>query len=115
MGFFEFIFKKEKSLLDKEREEREKIRAILETKLNEYNFSKMEKKEVFDVVEIAEANIRNLKDTLIGVDKNDPASEHIVKRVSEEIAEIQKEMSENIKLKVKEIRIRKENYKKELE
>ena len=46
---------------------KEKLMASLTKSLTAHNFTKMEIKEVFDIIDLAEADIQNLKDSLMQI------------------------------------------------
>ena len=114
MGLFNFFGKsasntQQKKLDQKQsREEmKEKLMKTLTTSLTAHNFTKMEIKEVFDIIELAEADIQNLKSTLVQIKQTnrDPAT--AISKIKKEVENIQKQMADDIKTKIKQIKQRK--------
>ncbi len=109
MGLFNFFGKSagnpqpKKLQQQQSREEmKERLMNTLTKSLSAHNFTKMEIKEVFDIIELAEADIQNLKSSLIQIKQTSA-----VAKIKKEVESIQKQMSEDIKLKIKQIKQRK--------
>lgn len=115
MGFFDELFgKKETNKTEQINKDRDKIKSDLEKILKTAGFTKLEIKEVLDVIILAEADIQLLKDSLIGTNINNSDPTPVMKKVMDEIRARQQEMAVDIKKKIQEIKKRKEQFKKEL-
>lgn len=115
MGFLDNFFGKEKSQTEKIKEERDKIKTTLENNLKQLGFTKLEINEVIDVITLAEADIKVLKDSLIGTNINNSDPTPIMKKVMDEIRERQQQMAADIKVKVEQIKKRKADFRKEIQ
>ncbi len=115
MGFLDSFFGKEKTQTEKIKEDRDKIKTVLQGNLQKLGFTRLEIKEVLDIVTITEAEIQVLKDSLIGTNINNPDPLPIMEKVRDEIRALQQKMATDIKLKVQQIQKRKAEFKKELQ
>lgn len=107
MGFLDF-FKSDESGSDESVEEmQEELRETLRKTLGAQRFTEMEIKEVQNIIEIAEANVRILKDALVQVKLTNASPESAILRIKEEIELVQNQMSQDIKMKIVEIKKRK--------
>ena len=115
MGFFDKFFGTQKSISEKIKEDRDKVRKVLENNLKQLGFTSLEIKEVQDIITMAEDDIQILKDSLIEVKTNNADPAPFMKKVTEEIRARQERMSIDIKKKVQQIKKRKADFKKELQ
>lgn len=106
MGFFDFL-KDTPSSEPSEEDLRNELRETLRNTLGAHRFTEMEIKEVQNVIDIAEAEVQILKDSLVQVKLTNPAPEAAILRIKEEVELVQARMSEDIKLKIIEIKRRK--------
>ena len=106
MGFFDF-FNSDTNNEASSEDMQEELRETLRKTLGAQNFTEMEIKEVQNIIEIAEANVRILKDSLVQVKLTNSSPEAAILRIKEEIELVQSEMSDNIKRKIIEIKRRK--------
>lgn len=92
---------------------KERLMNTLTQSLSAHNFSRMEIKEVYDIIELAEADIQTLKDTLLEIKQtsSDPAAAII--KIKKEVELIQQQMAADIKTKIRQIKLRKQQFKKE--
>ena len=116
MGLFNFFGKSEnskpKDALQAQEEMKQRLMEKLTENLSAHNFTKMEIKEVFDIIELAEADIQTVKDTLKQIKQTSTDPTAAIERMKREVAEIQQQMSEDIKAKVRQIKQRKMLYRK---
>lgn len=119
MGLFNFFGKsneaqKKKVEKPKSRDEmKERLMATLTKNLSEHNFTKMEIKEVFDIIELAEADIQELKDSLMQIKMTSSNPTAAVMKIKKEVEFIQQQMAADIKTKIRQIKLRKQQFKKE--
>ncbi|MDD3236929.1 MAG: hypothetical protein PHV37_02380 [Candidatus Gastranaerophilales bacterium] len=115
MGILDNFFKPKDKKSEKKPDphHREKSKGLLISKLKDRGFTRLEVKEVLDIISLAEADIQVLKDS-IGEAKANENSVKIMAKVMNEIKSRQTEMSEEIKQKIIQIQTRKAAYKKEL-
>ena len=92
---------------------KEKLMASLTKSLTAHNFTKMEIKEVFDIIDLAEADIQNLKDSLMQIKMTSSDPTAAILKIKKEVEFIQQQMAANIKTKIRQIKIRKSQFKKE--
>ena len=113
MGLFNFfgkddaqpkVVKQQKS----NSEMKERLMATLTKSLSEHNFTKMEIQEVFDIIELAEADIQNLRSSLIQIKQTSDA----ILKLKKEVEFIQQQMAADIKTKIRQIKLRKNQIKK---
>lgn len=117
MGLFNFfgkddaqpkVVKQQKS----NSEMKERLMATLTKSLSEHNFTKMEIQEVFDIIELAEADIQNLRSSLIQIKQTSDNSTAAILKLKKEVEFIQQQMAADIKTKIRQIKLRKNQIKK---
>lgn len=119
MGLFNFFGKSNSSQpnrvqAQKNRDEmKERLMATLTTNLSAHNFTKMEIKEVFDIIELAEADIQSLKDSLVQIKQTSANPTAAILKIKKEVEFIQQQMAADIKTKIRQIKLRKQQFKKE--
>ncbi len=119
MGLFNFFGKSNSSQPKKVQaqqnrdEMKERLLETLTKNLSAHNFTKMEIKEVFDIIELAEADIQNLKDSLVQIKKTSANPTAAVLKIKKEVEFIQQQMAADIKTKIRQIKLRKQQFKKE--
>ena len=119
MGLFNFFGKSNDAKKEAKKPQskdamKERLMATLTKNLTEHNFTKMEIKEVFDIIELAEADIQNLKDSLLQIKMSNPNPTAAVMKIKKEVEFIQQQMAADIKTKIRQIKLRKKQFKKEL-
>ena len=114
MNFFQKLFKVEKTPMDIEKERRQQTQDLLDNNLKKFGFTKLEIKEVMDIIEIAEANIKIIKEEMASLPTEKQSSEEVLSKARKESLTIQEKMAEDITKKIHEIKKRKDAYKKEL-
>ena len=72
----------------------------------------MEIREVFDIIELAEADIQNLKASLIQLKQTSSDPTAAVLKIKKEVQFIQQQMAADIKTKIRQIKLRKQQVKK---
>lgn len=118
MGLFNFFGKSDNTKpklqdsIKAQEEMKERLMAKLTENLSAHNFTRMEIKEVFDIIELAEADIQTVKDTLKQIKQSGSDPTAAIAKMKKEVAEIQQQMSEDIKAKVRQIKQRKMMYRK---
>ena len=119
MGLFKFFGKsnedKPKQQLSQQtrNEMKERLMKTLTENLSAHNFTKMEIKEVFDIVELAEADIQNLKESLLQIKLTSSNPTAAILKIKKEVEFIQQQMAADIKTKIRQIKLRKQQFKKE--
>ena len=117
MGLFNFfgkddaqpkVVKQQKS----NSEMKERLMATLTKSLSEHNFTKMEIQEVFDIIELAEADIQNLRSSLIQIKQTSDNPTAAILKLKKEVEFIQQQMAADIKTKIRQIKLRKNQIKK---
>lgn len=114
MGIFDNLFGQEKCKMEKIKEDRDKIRKIVDENLKKIGFTNLEIKEVLDIITITETEIQALRDSLIITNVNQDNQQLIMDKLTNEIKELQVQMATDIKNKVKSIQKRKAEFRKEL-
>lgn len=111
MGFLKKVANKigivKKSKEEEIKEERNDVKYTLEKKLKEIGFTESEIDEVFAIIEHAENKLRIKKDSLVGMNINNPNVNEDMKIVFEAIRNIQNQMNEDVRAKIAEIKGRK--------
>ncbi|MBQ2644431.1 hypothetical protein IJG14_02510 [bacterium] len=90
-----------------------KLMNSLTTNLSAHNFTKTEIQEVFNIIEEAEANINKLKEALLQIKNSNVNPTAAVLKIKKEVELIQQKMAADIKIKVRQIKLRKQKTKKE--
>lgn len=117
MGLFNFfgkddaqpkVVKQQKS----NSEMKERLMATLTKSLSEHDFTKMEIQEVFDIIELAEADIQNLRSSLIQIKQTSDNPTAAILKLKKEVEFIQQQMAADIKTKIRQIKLRKNQIKK---
>lgn len=93
-------------------EMKERLMATLTKSLSEHNFTKMEIQEVFDIIELAEADIQNLRSSLIQIKQTSDNPTAAILKLKKEVEFIQQQMAADIKTKIRQIKLRKNQIKK---
>ncbi len=88
-------------------EERSEIKLTMAKNLKSIGFGKEEIDEVLNIITEAEAKIQEQKDKLIGTNINNPDVNNTMKPIFDEIKKIQLKMGDDIRLKISEIKQRK--------
>jgi len=83
------------------------LKAKLKYQLKIRGFSDMELKEIIDVIELAEADIRVAEDSLAHVHINNPDPTRAMHAALEDIRRYEKELAYNVRKKILEILARK--------
>lgn len=118
MGLFNFFGKNAGSQPKQQQQQqskdamKERLMATLTKSLSAHNFTKMEIKEVFDIIELAEADIQNLKASLIQIKQTNSNPTAAVLKIKKEVEFIQQQMAADIKAKIRQIKLRKQQVKK---
>lgn len=111
MGLFNFFGQTNSQNKPKQEQSKEDMKKRLMEKLtvslSDHNFTKMEIMQVYDIIELAEADIQNLRDTLNQIKKTSSDPTAALGKIKKEIEQIQQQMAIDIKEKVKEIKRRK--------
>lgn len=111
MGFLRKVAKKmgiaPKNKEEQIKEERTDVKSTLEIKLKSIGFSDDEVDEVFAIIEHAENKMQIKKDSLVGMNINNPKVNEDMKVVFEAIRNIQNTMNEDVRAKIAEIKARK--------
>lgn len=94
-------------------ERKERLMQTLTKSLSAHNFTKLEIKEVFDIVELAEADIQALKNSLLQIKQSNTNPTAAIIKIKKEVEYIQQQMAADIKTKIRQIKLRKQQYKKE--
>lgn len=119
MGLFNFFGKsnetKPKQQLSPEakNEMKERLMKSLTASLSAHNFTKMEIKEVYDIIELAETDIQALKDSLMQIKLTSSNPTAAILKIKKEVEFIQQQMAADIKTKIRQIKLRKQQFKKE--
>lgn len=118
MGLFNF-FGKSNSTTQTNSENRqnkdemkEKLMATLTKNLSAHDFTESEIKEVFNIVETAEENIQSLKENLLKIKETSENPTIAIIKIKREVEFIQQQMSADIKTKIRQIKLRKQQSKK---
>lgn len=101
MEFDDFSDKKTET--DKIREKREKIKGQLTKQLIALKFSDVQIEDVLQIIDIAEAEIEQIKSKLIGTNINNPDPTPIMQAIFNEIRLKELQMGIDIRQKIDEI------------
>lgn len=112
MGITDWFFPKKKTKTDKINEDRVKVKQNLSEGLKKIGLTKMEIKEVLNIVDATETEIQDLKNSLLGKNINNPDAMAVLEKTKVEIRTLQEQMALDIKKKVQEIQKRKSDYRK---
>ncbi len=119
MGLFNFFGKsnstqpKQVEANSKNSEMKQRLMQTLTKNLSAHNFSESEIQEVFNIIETAEADIQNLKDNLVRIKETSANPTIAILKIKKEVEFIQQQMAADIKTKIRQIKLRKEQFKKE--
>lgn len=119
MGLFNFFGKsnstqpKRTESNSKNSEMKERLLQTLTKNLSAHNFTKSEIQEVFNIIEVAEDNIQDLKDNLIRIKETSANPTIAILKIKKEVEFIQQQMAADIKTKIRQIKLRKQQFKKE--
>ncbi len=87
--------------------DRNALKKKLELNLRKRGFSRMEVKEVLDVITLAEADIKIAEDSLAHINVNNPDPTRAMHAAMQDIRRYQKELEYNIRKKIMDIMARK--------
>ncbi len=119
MGLFNFFGKSNSTpQVDAETQQtrnqmKEKLMATLTKNLSVHNFTQSEISEVFSIIEKAEDNIQKLKENLLHIKETSENPTVAIIKIKREVEFIQQQMSADIKTKIRQIKLRKQNKRKE--
>ena len=94
-------------------EMKERLLKTLTENLSAHNFNKNEIQEVFSIIEQAEVDIQGLKDNLIEIKQSSENPTAAILKIKKEVEFIQQQMAADIKTKIRQIKVRKQQFKKE--
>ncbi len=94
-------------------EMKERLLKTLTENLSAHNFNKNEIQEVFSIIEQAEVDIQGLKDNLIEIKQSSENPTAAILKIKKEVEFIQQQMAADIKTKIRQIKLRKQQFKKE--
>ena len=90
-----------------------RLMKTLTENLTAHNFNKVEIKEVFDIIDGAEADIEKLKETLNQIKQTNANPTLAILKIKKAVEFIQQQMAADIKTKIRQIKLRKHLIKKE--
>ena len=94
-------------------EMKERLLKTLTENLSAHNFNKNEIQEVFSIIEQAEVDIQGLKNNLIEIKQSSENPTAAILKIKKEVEFIQQQMAADIKTKIRQIKLRKQQFKKE--